>query len=469
MSIKRFNLSVIFFFLLATTLFAQMREYYPNSIQGKKERELKTELHNLIMVHERIPYGSAYGSTWTVFRQSDVRSDGSIWDMYSNNTRYFPGGTTGSNREMNIEHSAPKSWWGEGTNSREFKYDASFDLHHLVPSDASANSAKYNYILGEVVNNVTFDNGVSKVGNAEVNDHYSLAFEPADEYKGDFARMYFYLVTCYQGEDIRGNRYTWRSEGLKMFQNTEYPSLTTYGKELLLKWSRQDPVSKKEKDRNNAVYSFQKNRNPFIDYPELVEYIWGAKTTVPFYFSDARITNWASGDYVSMPVTIAGDAISEELTIKGELIEGNLALALDGADKDFFKLKSTSLSADAVNSGANVEIVYYPLKAGFHRATLTLAEGNLSETVVLQLRGISQPASVERVIPVGLLSSYSITDTPVVLQLNSDMKVTWAGDGVNQEGGVYKFSPKDAGTGMHSLKWSAADGSAGGSVLIVVK
>ncbi len=54
-------------------------------------------------------------------------------------------------------------------------------------------------------------------------------------------------------------------------------NLTTYALNFLLQWHRNDPVSEKEIDRNQAVYGEQKNRNPFIDYPDLVEYIWGDK------------------------------------------------------------------------------------------------------------------------------------------------------------------------------------------------
>ena len=122
------------------------------------------------------------------------------------------------------------------------------------------------------------DNGVTKVGTGQANGRATNLFEPADEYKGDFARMYLYFVTCYQD-------YSWKSSALSMFAQNSYPTLNAYGQSLLLKWHRQDPVSQKEIDRNNAVYSFQGNRNPFIDYPNMVEYIWGDSTNYEFSFS----------------------------------------------------------------------------------------------------------------------------------------------------------------------------------------
>jgi hypothetical protein len=98
-------------------------------------------------------------------------------------------------------------------------------------------------------------------------------FEPTDEYKGDFARVYMYMVTCY--EDLSSR---WTSAGRSsMLQNNTYPTLNVYAVNLLLEWHRNDPVSQKELDRNDVVQKIQKNRNPFIDMPELAEYIWGTK------------------------------------------------------------------------------------------------------------------------------------------------------------------------------------------------
>ena len=158
------------------SLLADMpRDYYPNSLEGKNGAGLKTELHNLLKNHTRLPYGSRdynqIACTWTVFKKSDVRPNKKVWDMYSNNSYSFSSGATNG---MNIEHSVPKSWWGDaanydGTNAlTRFKYDGSYDLHHLTPSDADANMAKSNYPLG-VVDSPSFDNGVTKVGTGQAN------------------------------------------------------------------------------------------------------------------------------------------------------------------------------------------------------------------------------------------------------------------------------------------------------------
>jgi hypothetical protein len=108
--------------------------------------------------------------------------------------------------------------------------------------------------------------------------------EPVDEYKGDIARSYFGTMVKWAGEWA----FNKAEEGRVIFDatidaDTHYGpennyGLTPYGVAMLIKWHRQDPVSQKEIDRNNAIQLTQGNRNPFIDYPYLVEYIWGERS-----------------------------------------------------------------------------------------------------------------------------------------------------------------------------------------------
>lgn len=281
--------SSLFLMLISTLImYADIPVGYYDKAEGKKDAELKAAMHAIIAPHTRIEYGS--NGTWEVFRTSDVRADGSIWDMYSAVVRYFP--DSGSHPDMHIEHCVPKSWWGEESS---FIYDASFDLHHLVPADASANMSKGNRILGvvdESIDKPTLDNGVSKSGKARIGDVIHSVFEPHDDYKGDFARMYMYVVTCYQD-------YTWQSNGVNMFNTEAYPTLNEYARELLMDWHRLDPVSVKEIDRNEVVYSVQNNRNPFIDFPLLAEYLWGDSIGCAF-----------TTDVLVAPVDISIDELS---------------------------------------------------------------------------------------------------------------------------------------------------------------
>ena len=267
---KRF-LSSIFLLLLAVCATAQ-KEYYTSVDGVKGGAALKTALHELIKNHKKISYGSGEDKTWGAFYTTDaVVENGKrrVLDMYSAEKRYF--GSKGSAVSgMNIEHSVAKSWWG-GTENNAY-----CDIHHLNPSDQNANSRKSNYPLGELTS-VSWDNGVTFVGKANIDGSSENAYEPCDEYKGDFARVFMYMFTCYQ--DLTW-KYTWMN-----YEKSTYPTLKPWAVKLLLKWHKQDPVSEKEVNRNNAVYAVQGNRNPFVDYPQLADYVWGDSINYVFHLT----------------------------------------------------------------------------------------------------------------------------------------------------------------------------------------
>lgn len=437
------------------SLLADMpRDYYPNSLEGKNGAELKTELHNLLKNHTRLPYGSRdynqIACTWTVFKKSDVRPNGKVWDMYSNNSYNFSNGA-GATKGMNIEHSVPKSWWGDAydetaTPLTRFKYDGSYDLHHLTPSDAAANTAKSNYPLGEV-DSPLFDNGVTKVGTGQANGRATNLFEPADEYKGDFARMYLYFVTCYQD-------YSWKSSALSMFAQNSYPTLNAYGQSLLLKWHRQDPVSQKEIDRNNAVYSFQGDRNPFIDYPNMVEYIWGDSTNYEFSFS---------GQSTSAPsISISNDKIEfgyigtetskdKEIYIKGKNLTTDITAKLLNNDSGDFSLGMSNLPAHELNTtGINLAITFSPRSIGTRNVTLRLSSDELSAPVDITISGtvLLSDASYLRIIDIK--STYKKSDEPVRLMLNMNLDTQWTVDGKP----ATHLIPSELSAGLHTIQFT---------------
>lgn len=281
------SLFLLFTLALVSIVNAQIPANYYVDAHGKEKAELKTALHQIIRDPcDVLPYGWGDGCLGQQFVNTDNRGDGRVWDMYSDKNRYFP--TYG----VNIEHSLPKSWWGVSDETADNwigNVKAYRDLHHLVPSDTAANTAKSNYAYGEVEGDIPFsdrgwiipfNNNVSKVGTVKSSIGYSemFVFEPADQYKGDFARMVMYVVTCY--EDLSDR---WRSLGIRsMLEKNTYPVLSTAAQRLLLKWHRMDPVDQKEIDRNNAVYAIQHNRNPFIDFKNLPEYIWGDSVQYAF-------------------------------------------------------------------------------------------------------------------------------------------------------------------------------------------
>ncbi|MDR2684892.1 MAG: endonuclease, partial [Prevotellaceae bacterium] len=206
---------------------------------GKKKSELKSYLSAIISQAQMLNYGSGEGYTWQGFYFTDRNSDNSVVDMYSLVERFFPE-NYGSVSGMHIEHSLPKSWWGARQNN------AYKDLFHLYPADGTTNITKNNLPLGEAAS-PSFNNGMTKIGTNGFSYYLGKVFEPADEFKGDFARSYLYMSTAYENFGMLGY---WNSP---MMNNNTYPVWQKWAIDLLLKWHRQDPVSQKEKTRQEAV------------------------------------------------------------------------------------------------------------------------------------------------------------------------------------------------------------------------
>ena len=327
---------------------------YYNAIQGTKDSMLKTALHQIIKGGERYIYGpntyhttnkiqngdtiwkvgdlKAYG-TWHGFQNSDQQSDGTIWDMYSTTKRYFPikGGSAAG---MDIEHSLPKSWWGGDEN------DAYTDLYHLNPADHAANNNKSNYPPGILNDSNKVNNGIFFMGkDKEWNDY---AFSVIDEYKGDFARAYFYVSTAYH--DMK-----WDASYSKYVTNDSYLTFTPYLIQVLLQWHRIDPVSEKEINRLDAISSIQHNRNPFIEYPELVEYIWGNKQGQTVDLSS--LTRTTSADY-----TIPVDTINPIAYPATDITPNSFTAHWKDQQRDSYLLEAFTIQ----ESGSNDTLIAMP-------------------------------------------------------------------------------------------------------------
>ena len=241
---------------------------YYQYAQGTADSTLKNHIGYIICCGKRYRYGSGSKKTWDAFFYTDRDPQtNQVLDMYSNNVRYFdPEKPTASVADFDIEHMLPKSWWGGDVNP------AYCDLYHLVPGDYSANRSKSNHAPG-IPEDSTFNNGSFVTGSGMNKYGLQRVFCPADEYKGDFARAYFYIAACY------GDSLVWIETGEPKvaMTNEGWEEFRPWLRDLLLEWHRMDPVSQKELTRAIEVNKIQGNRNPFIDYPELAEYIWGEK------------------------------------------------------------------------------------------------------------------------------------------------------------------------------------------------
>ena len=287
-----FSISIIFLLLVAVSLQAktvtpadQLPTYYAG-VNGKSSKSLFDEVHVIV----KVGYSSlGYDGLFDAYPETDMKENGKLWDMYSNCDFDLNKDRCGNYSKecdcWNREHSIPKSWYG-GTKS-----GPGCDIFHLVPTDGKVNGMRSNYAFGEVGNtdysydgskkgsalSITITGGNTLAGNEGTTVSCSgTVFEPQDQYKGDFARGYMGALLRWAGDH---QAFT-SGDGSKIFSGnytaTGKFGLTNYGIALLLKWHREDPVSQKEIDRNNGIQATQGNRNPFIDYPYLAEYIWGS-------------------------------------------------------------------------------------------------------------------------------------------------------------------------------------------------
>ena len=258
--------SIFLFIALSLAVFAtaQPANYY-NSANGLSGNQLKEALHNIIKGHTSI----SYAQLWNAFWSTDNKGNGVVWDMYSDNPNgtppyiYYLGNDQCGNYNSegdcyNREHSWPSSWFNDQSTPRT-------DLHHIFPTDGFVNNKRANFPFGEVRSaSWTSQNG-SKLGACKTPGYSGTVFEPIDEYKGDFARALMYMSVRYHGEDSG-----WGSSDM-----TEKSEIKSWAINMLMRWNEQDPVSEKEKLRNEAIFDdYQHNRNPFVDHPEYARMIW---------------------------------------------------------------------------------------------------------------------------------------------------------------------------------------------------
>lgn len=256
--------SVVVLLLVALVAVGSEPTGYYNSAYNKGSEQLRQALYNIIKDHTVVTYGYLY----TVYQTSDVLN-GEIWDIYST-CSFNPGASQRCGDYVSVcdcynrEHTVPQSWFNEASPMKS-------DAFHIYPTDGKVNGQRSNYPYGECANGTNLGgHALGRLGSSTFSGYNGTVFEPDDEYKGDLARTYFYMATRYADQC--------NSWGHGVFSSAN-SGLSDYAVALFMKWHREDPVSQKELMRNEAIYAHQDNRNPFIDHPELAEYIWGNMTS----------------------------------------------------------------------------------------------------------------------------------------------------------------------------------------------
>lgn len=258
------SIALVLSVTISILLRAQIPEGYYDDAYGLTGEELKSALHKIIDDHEEYSYNALRDY---ILKESDEDPNNSsnvilIHSGISRSKIDF-GGNTG---DWNREHVWAKSHGDFGNDP-----PAGTDAHHIRPSDVQINGTR---------GNLDFDNGGNPVNNCPGCLVDGDSFEPRDGAKGDVARMILYMAVRYEGGS--GEPDLEVVDEVNTYPNPEHGKLST-----LLQWHEQDPVDEFEMNRNEVVYSYQQNRNPFVDHPEFVEDIWGNPTNINNTFKQA--------------------------------------------------------------------------------------------------------------------------------------------------------------------------------------
>ena len=368
------NISLLLMALIGMQATAAVPNGYYNNARNKSGQALISALHQIIKGHTK----RGYDQLKTDFKTTDCNGS-IIIDRYS--TSQFTYGTdfcgsyNGVGDCYNREHSIPNSWWGGSSSDTAYT-----DLHHLFPVDGWVNSERGNHPFGNCANGTP--KGTGKRGTCTFSGYNGTVFEVADEYKGDFARVYFYFATRYLS---RISSFT-QETGSVVFTTSStlgHFGLTTWAINQLLEWHRNDPVSTLETTRNDAVYGIQRNRNPFVDYPELVEYLWGnmqgnawnsGSTPTP----TPTLSSPTNGSTVNVG-TNTGNGVSKTINVSGSNLTKALTVSVSGTG---FTVTPTSITAANANAGTTITVTYNGTATNA-TGTLTISSSEVSSTVHL--------------------------------------------------------------------------------------
>lgn len=257
------QVSVVFLTVFsAFTATAQISVYY-NSALDLADEDLKEALHNIIDGNQFFPYSSGGTDTWDILKQADRDPENAqnVIQIYTGRSVNGPQEFNNGNG-WNREHVWPRSRGAFDTST-----GIGTDVHNLKPSDIDVNQARGNRVFANCIDcTEVISDGLAT---GSFLDNTNGTFEPRDAVKGDVARILFYMAVRYEGD---GDPNLTLVDNL-LPQGSSTPFMALLGD--LLEWNAEDPVDEFETNRNEVIFDFQGNRNPFIDHPELAEHLWG--------------------------------------------------------------------------------------------------------------------------------------------------------------------------------------------------
>lgn len=396
--------------LISISVWAVDASYY-TSLNDKSGSDLRTALTSLTTSK----HTTQLGYDWT-FDGIDI-VNGTLEDIYSTcnwsttGSDQCSGGYSSVCDCYNREHVVPQSLFNEVSPQRG-------DRHHLFLTDGKVNNQRANYPFGECSSGESAGtNALGKLGTSTFTGYTSIGkvFEPDDQYKGDIARAIMYMAIRY----ATVSSYPVTSwSGNAMFSgslSTNY-GLSAYSVALLMKWHRQDPVSQKEITRNNGVADKQGNRNPFIDYPCLAEYLWGNKAGETFSTAsccgsfEANFSVGSDGctacatavDPSTPTITVSetsvdcgsvvvGNTTTATFTVSGSNLTADITLEVTGTG---FSINKATLSpTDGTVAATTITVTFAPTGAGAQNGTITISSTGATNKTV-SLRAVGTTAAV---------------------------------------------------------------------------
>ncbi len=313
---------VLALLLLPCVVLADAPAGYYDTVDYSSPTAMRQSIHDIIDNHVKIPYTASSTDTWNVLEIADQDPYNStrILDVYQNRT--FPKWGAGNN-DYNREHTWPKSYGFPDDNSSNKPYS---DCHHLFLCDISYNSYRGNLYYDDCASGCSSYAADFYDGQSGTNRKNSLVWETWIGRRGDVARAMFYMDVRYEG-DVSGEPDLILTDDAGQIVTTGTNASVAYMGllETLLEWHLADPVDAREMARNDAVHTYQGNRNPFIDHPEWVNVIFGEGTAAPDMPPVVTVTGAHPNPFnpsttLSFSMAEAGRARVEIFSLDGRLV-----------------------------------------------------------------------------------------------------------------------------------------------------
>jgi endonuclease I len=323
------TLPVVFMIaLIAAAALADAPAGYYDSVDLSSEAALRQSLHDIIDGHVRFPYTSSSTDTWDILESAEESpfNSSQIIDLYRNRTYTKFGGGTGP---YNREHSWPNSYGFSSSGDTPYT-----DCHHLFLCDVSYNGYRGNLPFGDCTSGCTSYVTDLNDGVSGTNYKGATVWETWDDRKGDVARAMFYMDVRYSG-DVSGEPDLRLTDDPSLIVTTDGPVAYMGLLSTLIQWHKDDPVDDTEMQHTDVVYSYQGNRNPFVDHPEWVSALYeGITSDVPAAAAAGAIESVYPNPFnpettVSFSLAEAGLVRLEVYGVDGRLVRTLLSGPMD--------------------------------------------------------------------------------------------------------------------------------------------